>query len=290
MCVVQFSGCNKKNNNTTKEYLTEISKWDSTRISNLKKETGWLNLVGLYWLKEGENTFGSDKTNDIIFPKDKADNFLGKIIKEDSIIIAVINQSSEVKHKGKPITKIKMFPDVSGNKTVLEHKSLKWFIIKRGNNYGIRLRDLEANLLRNFEGIDRFDVDESWKINAKFVEYDKPKVIQTPTIIGTIEESFSPGTIKFSVEKKEYTLQPTSAGKGLFIVFADLTSGKETYGAGRFLYVEEVDSRGNVVLDFNKAYNPPCAFTKYATCLLPTEENKLKIKITAGEKKYGKGH
>lgn len=273
----------------SKDYITNINDWHTKRIENLKKEKGWLNLVGLYWLKEGENKIGSDSSNDITFPK-KAEKILGSIFLDDSTITFRRNQTAEVYSDSNLVNEVTLLPDVSGNPTILESRTLKWFIIKRGEKYGIRLRDLEADLLTSFEGIDRFPINDNWKINAEFIPYDEPKEISIPTILGTIEKDFSPGKLKFKIGDKEFSLEPTSAGKGLFIVFADLTSGEETYGAGRFLYVDGPDTNNNVILDFNKSYNPPCAFTKYATCPLPPEENKLQIKITAGEKNYGYGH
>ncbi len=292
LVAVLIAACQLSNNEpiASEEYKKEINDWDKKRIKNLKKETGWLNLVGLYWLKEGENTFGSDKTNDLVFPENKAAQFLGKIIKKDSIITTIVNRNVNILFDDKPISMKEMKADASGDPTILKHQSLRWFIIKRGDKYGIRLRDLEVELVQNFEGIERFPLNESWKLNARFEKYDSPKKIMIPTILGTVEERISPGKLVFNIDDKEYRLTPTSAGKRLFIVFADLTSGEETYGAGRFLYVDGPDSNNNVVLDFNKAYNPPCTFTKYATCPLPPEENKVRVRITAGEKNYGKGH
>ena len=272
------------------EYLQEINDWDNRREANLRKETGWLNLVGLHWLNEGENTFGSDKSNDIVFPENKADAFLGKIIKSDSVITIVVNDGVSITNDGHLVTKMEMKADITGERTILNHNSLRWFIIKRGDRYGIRLRDLEAELVKNFEGIDRFPINEDWKITAKYEKFDTPQKIMIPTILGTIEEDVTPGKLNFTVSGKEYSLQPTTAGSGFFIVFADLTSGEESYGAGRFLYAEGPDSNNNVILDFNKSYNPPCAFTKYATCPLPADENKIRVRITAGEKNYGHGH
>jgi uncharacterized protein (DUF1684 family) len=274
----------------TPEYINDINEWHNKRIANLKKENGWLNLVGLYWLKEGEQKFGSDQSNDIVFPAGKADKFLGSLILKDSVITTVVNPEITILHNSNPIDTIEMKADITGETTVLEHGSLRWFIIKRGSRYGIRLRDLEAELLSDFEGIERFPVNEDWKIKAVFEKYDPPKKILIPTILGTIEESYSPGKLIFTIGSEEYSLEPTSSGSKLFIVYADLTSGEETYGAGRFLYVDGPDSNNTVILDFNKSYNPPCAFTKYATCPLPPDENKLKVRITAGEKNYGEYH
>jgi uncharacterized protein (DUF1684 family) len=271
------------------EYINEINDWHAKRIENLKKENGWLNLVGLYWLEDGENTIGSGSENKIQFPQNTTDK-LGIFTKTDSVIVFSADENAEVKINGKKITKIEMKSDLTAEPTILEYKSLRWFIIKRGEKYGVRLRDLEADLVKNFGGIERFPVDEKWKISARFEKYDSLKTVLIPTIIGTVEEDFSPGKLFFSIDEKEFSLEPTQTGKGLFLVFADLTSGEETYGAGRFLYVQAPDSNNNVILDFNKSYNPPCAFTKYATCPLPPDENKLRIKITAGEKNYGEGH
>lgn len=287
--VLLVSSCssNKKEVNASVEHQYEISMWHSKRIDGLKKDTGWLNLVGLYWLENGENTIGSSQNNKIVFPEN-APLKIGSVTLKDSTLIFNSSKNGDVQINGELISNVELKPDVSGNPTVLEVGSLRWFIIKRGEKYGIRLRDLESELLNNFQGIDRFPIDSLWKINAKFEKYTAPKKIMIPTAIGTIEESFSPGKLIFNIDNVEYSLEPTTAGKGLFVVFADLTSGEETYGAGRFLYIKEQDSNGNVVLDFNKAYNPPCAFTKYATCPLPIEENKLRVRVSAGEKNYKK--
>ena len=291
LTMISFTSCsvNKEGTNASPEHQYEVNLWHSKRIDGLKKDTGWLNLVGLYWLEEGENTVGSSDNNKIVFPKN-APAEIGMLTLKDSIVIFNSARESDVKLNGETIINIEMKQDISGNPTILDVGTLRWFIIKRGDKYGIRLRDLEAELLKTFDGIDRFPIDSLWKIEAQFQRYDTPKKIMIPTVLGTVEESFSPGKLTFSIEDKDFSLEPTSAGQGLFVVFADLTSGEETYGAGRFLYVDGPDTNNNVVLDFNKAYNPPCAFTKYATCPLPPEGNKLKVRITAGEKSFGQGY
>lgn len=291
LLIILFCSCKTENNikPASPEYKKEVEEWHKKRIENLKKENGWLNLVGLFWLEGGENTFGSSEKNKIIFPENAPDE-IGKFIKNDSIILFESSPNVNVFSNGIKITNIEMKIDLTGNPTILEIGSLKWFIIKRDEKYGIRLRDLESELVKYFEGIDRFPIDENWKINAKFFPYEKPKVVEIPTIIGTIEKEFSPGKLIFKIDNKEFALELTSAGEKLFLVFADLTSGEETYGAGRFLYVDKPDSNNNVIIDFNKSYNPPCAFTKFATCPLPTDENKLRVRITAGEKNYGETH
>lgn len=289
LSIIFLQSCGSKSPNASPEHQYEVNLWHTKRIDGLKKDTGWLNLVGLYWLEEGENTFGSSDKNKIVFPNN-APAELGVLTLQDSIVIFNSKGESKVQLNGETITKIEMKIDITGNPTILESGSLRWYIIKRGDKFGIRLRDLEAELLKNFDGIERFPIDSLWKINATFQAYNPPKRVLIPTAIGTFEESYSPGKLTFKIDNKYYSLDPTSAGNGLFIVFADLTSGEETYGAGRFLYVEGPDSNNSVELDFNKAYNPPCAFTKYATCPLPPESNKIRVRITAGEKNFRKGH
>lgn len=272
------------------EYIGEIKAWHKRRIENLKKENGWLNLVGLYWLKEGENKIGSDKSNDIIFPK-KAPPFIGVFVLRDSIITAVINDGIDVMCNGKKIKTIEMKNDMKGKPTILEYGSLRWHVIKRGNKYGIRLRDLESELVKNFTRIETYPINSDWRLEAKFEPYYPPKKIYIPNVLGMIKEESSPGALVFTKNGIIYKLDVLEENDSYFVIFADETSGTETYGAGRFLYVEKADSSKKTIIDFNKAYNPPCAFTKYATCPLPPKQNHLKLRITAGEKTFhGAGH
>jgi uncharacterized protein (DUF1684 family) len=164
--------------------------------------------------------------------------------------------------------------------------SLSWYLIKRENKYGIRLKDSEAPLLKEFIDVEMFDIDSAYRIPAQFIEYKIPKEIVIPTAIGTFVKSKAFGKLKFTIKGKEFTLEPSIEDNEYFVVFGDLSNGEETYGAGRFLSIEKPDSSEKLYIDFNKAYNPPCAFTKYATCPLPRKENFLKIKILAGEKNY----
>ncbi|MDQ7818170.1 MAG: DUF1684 domain-containing protein [Melioribacteraceae bacterium] len=272
-------------------YISGIKEWHKKRVENLKKDNGWLNLVGLYWLNQGENKFGSDKSNDVIFPADKAPLFMGSFLLQDSIVTIKINDSVEVLLENcEQVTEMELKHDQQKGTTILDHGSLRWNLIKRGNRFGIRLRDLDAELVKNFPGIETFPVNDNWRIEAEFEEYNPQREIEIPTVIGTIEKEKSPGAIVFEMEGTEYRLDVTDAGKSYFVIFADLTSGIETYGAGRFLSVDKADSTGKIFIDFNKAYNPPCVFTKYATCPLPPKQNHIKLEITAGEMNFGEGH
>jgi uncharacterized protein (DUF1684 family) len=288
--IILFAGCTSTKEKGDAGYLSSIHRWHQNRIERLKKEDGWLNLIGLYWLSEGENTFGSNPSNKIIFPKDKAPAFIGTIYLKDGQASIKINKGIDVTTEGKPVSELSLVSDSADNATVLSLGSLRWVFIARSGKYGIRLRDVDAPLVKEFKGINTFPVNEDWQLSAKFTPYSQPKVIPISTIIGTVEEDSVPGTLSFEFKGKDYKLDPIKEGNEFFIIFADPTNGKETYGAGRFLYTSLPDSTGKVILDFNKAYNPPCAFTKFATCPLPPEQNYLNVEVTAGEKTYDEGH
>ena len=267
------------------EYISEIDQWHQKRIDRLRDPDGWLTLVGLHWLKEGENTFGSDKDNSIIFPEN-APKKIGTIILKDSVITLKVEDGVKVTSEGNRIKNIKLKEDITGDPTIINIGSLRWYIIKRGEKYGIRLRDTKNPLRKTFDGIDRFPVNEDWKITATLDQYDPPKVISLPTQIGTIDEELSPGAVVFEKDGNTYRIDAVDTGKRLWLIFADETSGEETYGAGRYLYIDKPDSTGTTIVDFNLAYNPPCVFTKYATCAFPPQQNFLELRITAGEKNW----
>ena len=278
-----FASCQKSlEEKGDAKYVREIKNWHNQRINNLKKENGWLNLAGLFWLNEGINKFGSDKTNDIIFPEGKAPAFIGTLTLKDSVVTLRVNKGIEVKSEGKFVTITNLKNDLQGA-TVLEYNSLRWFVIKRGDKYGIRLRDSESSLVKSFKGIDTYPVNSDWRFEAKLEKYGPPKKLEITNILGMTEENISPGALVFTKDGRQFKLDALEEGDQYFIIFADETSGEETYGAGRFIYVNKNDSTGKIILDFNKAFNPPCVFTKYATCPLPPKQNHLKLKVTAGE-------
>ncbi len=289
--LVTFNSCKEKEPapKGSPEYIAEIEQWHNKRIENLKKENGWLNLVGLYWLKNGENTFGSSNDNNIQFPKNSPHR-IGTIILKDSIIIFRSEKKVKVTIDGTAVNEFELKEDMTGDPTILELGTLRWFIIKRDDKFGIRLRDLNSSLVKEFKGIERYPINDDWIINAFYEEYEPPKMILIPNIIGTITQESSPGRITFIKDEKTFSLDAVDGGEKLFFVFGDQSNGEETYGGGRFLYTDKADSNGIVFADFNKAYNPPCVFTKYATCPLPPKQNNLHLKINAGEKMWGKMH
>ncbi len=266
------------------QYIKDIKAWHQDRVESLKSENGWLNLAGLFWLEEGENSFGSDASNQIVFPE-KAPKKLGTLLLKDSKVSFVAEQGVAVSLLGPTVPAPYVFAD--GQSTTMQYGSLRWFVIKRGPKVGIRLRDLESVELQHFKGVDTYPIDAKWKVTAKLEKATADKKIAIMDVLGQTTMQPSPGTLVFSIAGKEYRLDAVESEGELFILYADPTNQKETYGAGRFLYADLPNEQGTTILDFNKSINPPCAFTAFATCPLPPKQNRLPIAIRAGEKNYG---
>ena len=286
LILTSLFACNLNQESFNEEdYIKSIQDWQTKRLDNLKSENGWLNLVGLYWLKEGQNPFGSNEANNIIFPE-KAPDFIGTITLFKGNLSISINEDIKVFVNDSLVTERNINTDSDDNTTIFKMASLKWHIIKRGEKYGIRLRDLESPLIDQITEIPSFPINPLWRVQATFKKFDSPKKIAIPNVLGDTEYESCYGLLTFEIEGKEYSLMPLGNGEtnDLFLIFADETSAEETYGAGRFLSVEKPNKKGVTYIDFNKATNPPCAFTEFATCPLPPKENILPIKILAGEK------
>ena len=252
-------------------YQAEIAAWHTDREAKLKAEDGWLSLAGLYWLREGANPFGKDPNGEIVLPDGPAQAGVFRL-DHGKVSVTIGGGTHEVKPDSDEIVKV-------GRARLL--------VIKRAEKYGIRVKDPESQARREFKGIDSFPADESYRVTARWVA--EPRKISILNVIGQSEESDSPGYAAFTLRGREFTLHPIleePGAKELFYIFRDETSGKETYPAGRFFY-SGMPQDGHVILDFNKAYNPPCAFTPYATCPLPPPQNRLTVRIEAGEKRYG---
>ncbi len=268
-------------------YEQEIKNWHQKRINSLKKETGWLNLAGLFWLKEGENTFGSDESNDIVFPKGKAASKMGKLTLKNGTVQIKASKKADIYEDSVKVNQMEVYTPTSDKNIVLKHRSLRWFIIKRGERYGIRLRDLESPILKNFTDIETFPINPAWRVKAFLEKAAENKTIPILDVLGNTTPTKTSGTLVFQLEGKEFRLDVVDEDGLMFIIFADESNGLETYASGRFLYCDAADAEGYTWLDFNKSYNPPCAFTDFATCPLPPRQNRLGIKILAGEKNYG---
>lgn len=273
-------------------YLAGIDKWHKEREEGLKKENGWLNLVGLYWLKPGKNYFGSDASNDLVFPRGTISAKAGYLeLEENNLVILVPDAQSPISIKGKVVTNSIVYHPDSLRSPVVEAGSLRWTIIKRDDKIGVRLRDLNSPAIAAFKGIERYAVDSAWKLEAVLQSEGLPGQISITNVLGQTNLQKSAGKLHFSINGRSYALNALDeGGDNLFVIFGDATNTDETYPSGRFLYVQKPDASGKTIIDFNKAYNPPCAFTEYATCPLPPKENRLTIAITAGEKKYSATH
>jgi uncharacterized protein (DUF1684 family) len=271
-------------------YRLEIDGWYQQRLQSLKSPEGYLSLVGLFPLLEGENRFGSAPDNDMVFPSGAPER-AGVFVLEDGTVRVDVAEGVEITVNGRAVTSSPLRTDADGGPTVLSMGTLRFYAIDRSGDLYIRVKDLDSDLLKHFAGVERFPVDAAWRIEGRFEAYDPPKPISLPNVLGGRFDETCPGRVVFEVRGHKCSLEPTSTSDGrLFFVFGDATSGAETYGGGRFLVAAAPDEDGTVVLDFNKAYNPPCAFTPYATCPLPHEANRLDVRIEAGEKNWGEGH
>ncbi len=273
------------------DYVASIEKWHQEREASLKKEDGWLALAGLFWLKEGNNTFGSAEDNAIVFPEGKIAAKAGAFILAGGKVSIKPAPGVEIKVDGETIDEETVIY-TSGEADVpqLTYGSLTWFVIRRGDQYGIRLRDAESPARVSFKGVDRYEVSPEWRVKAQLVPNAFPKKIQITNVLGQTSPEDSPGALVFTVNGQEHRLDALQEGEKLFVIFADKTNGTETYGAGRYLYTDKPAADGSVILDFNKATNPPCAFVPYATCPLPPRQNFLSIPVPAGEKSYEAEH
>ncbi len=264
-----------------------VDQWKERRVSSLLKTDGWLSLAGLWELKEGRQRFGSAKDNELIFP-DHVVDYLGVLDKRGDEVYIEAVPGQEILLDDKPVLRTWMGNGEQENGRIFTHKSLSWYLIMRAGKFMIRLKDSESAVLKNFHGIDYFDLTEEFFFKARFEAYTQPKPQIIPNIISGIEEQeMIPGAVVFEYKGKSYRIDALDAGESYFLIIGDATSGEETYGGGRFVYVKKPGEDGIIDLDFNKAYNPPCVFTPYATCPLPPAQNLLPFAIRAGEKSWG---
>lgn len=266
-------------------YIQEIEEWQQARFNRLKKPDGWLSLAGLYWLEEGENTAGADSANNIIFPS--GEPIVGTFILDGESVFFRTQRDVAVTFKERLVDNLQVFGKNITELPILQHGSLSWFVLKRGNRVGIRLRDASHPNITKLKKIDRYPTNPDWRVTATFTPYDPPQSIPVANVLGTINDTPSPGVLEFELNGKSWQLQTLDSDDEFFIIFSDDSNGEGTYDAGRYLYTKKPNEEGVVIIDFNKAYNPPCAYTPYATCPLPPQGNHLDLKVVAGEKYEG---
>jgi uncharacterized protein len=268
-----------------------IEQWRQERVRSLTGDEGWLTLAGLFWLKEGDNTFGRAPSNSLALDNPSLADSAGSFILEGHQVRFEARRGSHVTHGGQPVGSLTLNSDASGSPTVLASGSLRFFVIERAGNLGVRVRDLNNPHRLGFRGLSYFPVSTDWVFDARFEPYAPARHIRIVNILGMEENMVSPGALVFEKDGRQWRLDTVleePGDKQLFVMFADATSGHETYGGGRFLYVP-LPAAGAVHVDFNKAYNPPCALNDFATCPLPPAQNRLALKIEAGEKTYAGG-
>jgi uncharacterized protein (DUF1684 family) len=285
-----------------KTHAASVEAWREGRLKRLRSDTGWLTVAGLFWLKPGANGFGSAADNPVRLPAHSAPARAGVLqLRGDQVTVepaggVKLTLANEGAPKDQPVGTRVLKPDLPGPPDVLALGDLRFFIIVRDGRIGVRLRDLRSPARAAFKGIEHFPVRPEYRVVARYVPHPAGKSIKVPSVLGGLTSMANPGKVEFQLAGKPMSLdavleEPTDTQ--LFLIFKDQTAGKETYGAGRFVYTDalpaDLHKPGEVVIDFNKAYNPPCAFTAHATCPLPPPQNKLKLRIEAGEKRVA-GH
>lgn len=269
----------------TTAYPDEIKTWREQRTERLTAPEGWLSLVGLHWLDKGTHSIGSVADNDIVLsigpPK------LGSVTLDGAIVTLALAEGVEASIGDTAARTAPLVADSSGSPTVVRIGQTSFSLIERSGRYGLRVRDPQAKSRSGFVGIDYFEIDPAWRFEARFEAHPAGRTIDIVNVLDMLEPTKNPGVVVFEKNGKQYRLEALDdTGDGqLFLIFADRTNGKTTYGPGRFLYAPPpVD--GKTVVDFNRAYNPPCAFSAYSTCPLPPPENRMDVAVQAGEKKY----
>jgi uncharacterized protein (DUF1684 family) len=264
-------------------YRESFEKWKAELVEDLKQN--WVPLAGLFWLKPGENSFGTDPANAIVLPKDSAPAHAGSFELNGKEVTVKLAPGVRADIAGKPFTTAQLQPDISGKPTVIELGGLRMHVIVRGQRIGIRLKDLNSSALRAYTGPEFYPLNLGYRVTATWVPTDGKKMVDVPDVLGDVTPTPVVGKVRFTLNGQAATLTDLGGDptKGLFFVFNDLTSKTETYPGGRFLETDPVVD-GKVVLDFNRAYSPPCSVTPYATCPLAPQENRLTIAVRAGQK------
>jgi uncharacterized protein (DUF1684 family) len=273
----------------TPAYKAEIDKYRKNRIVELTAPNGWLAVQGLFWLHDGPNSAGSDPASNIKLPP-RTPKKVGVFTLKDTAVSFTAAPGAGVTSAGKPVDTLTLDPR-KGEESAITVNGVTLFVIRRSDKIGLRMLDPESDARQHFDGLKYFPLDARYHVTAKFVAYDKSKTVQVPNVLGQLVPMESPGRVEFAIDGKPYSLEPvyeTSEHEDLFFIFRDPTSRTDTYGAGRFLHTP-LPKDGIVDLDFNRAYNPPCAFTDFATCPLPVKENQLPVRIAAGELRWTHG-
>ena len=265
------------------DYADEIEDWRADREARLTADDGWLTVSALFFLPEGESRFGSSPRNDLVLP-DPFPAEAGVIERRGRTVSVRAASGQRLTVDGEPVAAAQLYPS-EGRVTLTEGPVSLW-VHASGERLAIRVRDTEAALRRNFTGLEWYPVDEDYRVRGKFTPHAEPLTVKTMNILGDVETYQSTGHVTLTVAGREVRMLPVNSDGRLWFIMRDATSGDETYPAARFLYADAPDADGWTTVDFNKAYNPPCAFNPHTTCPLPPPDNRLDVRIEAGEMAY----
>lgn len=273
---------------TPEEHVAAVTAWRADRDARLRSPDGWLSLVGLHWLVQGENHVGAHPANQVVLHGHEIPPRVGSLWVEDGVVRLVPHEGVEVFHAGQPVGEEVLEDDHEGRPTILELGTLRFHVIRRGDRLAVRVKDSAAPELTGFRGIEHFPIDPAWRVEARLEPAPAGDSLEIVDITGALSRETTPGTVVFDRDGANWRLAALPGGEdgSLWLVFGDATNGAETYGGGRYLYAEPPLPDGRVVVDFNVAFNPPCVFSPYATCPLPPPQNRLPIRIEAGELTY----
>ena len=267
------------------EYRATQDAWRADREARLVADDGWLTVAALYFLRPGENSFGASPLNDMVLPEGPASAGVFELRGDEVYLRATDGKPLVV--DGQSVMATQLCPHEGQRKDVTVGDLTMW-VHNSGERLAIRLRDTNSQIRKNFTGLKWFPVDERYRVRGRFIRHDEPITVSLPNILGDIEQFTSHGSIVLTLNGEQMTMLPVASesGERLWFIFRDLTSGSETYPAARFLYADLPDDDGWTTVDFNQAYNPPCAFNPHTTCPLPPEPNRLGVRVEAGEKNY----
>lgn len=266
-------------------YEQTINEWQEYRIGVLTDTTGWLRLVDLIWFEEGENSFGSGEEQDIRFPEGSIDEHAGTFLLRNGEVSMRVAENVVIRHKGERVDQLQMVGDGVEERVHATHGNLTWFIDERGDQRGVKVFSMDTPKADRFDGFPRYELKEEWHLQGRFVQHSEEASVEVVNVLGDTIDRSSPGYVTFRVNDELYSIDAFEANSGLFLMFTDQTNRSDTYQAGRYMIIDHPDDNGFVTLDFNKAYNPPCAFNPFTTCQLPPPQNRLDLAIPAGEKR-----
>ncbi len=289
---VALTGCETAPVVNPVEHAAEVEEWQAARRATLMQTDGWLTLVALHWLDDSETTLGSDPASDLVYTGSDTPARVGTFHLENGLVAWESAEGVRVTTAGggEPVSYAVMNP-ADADPLVLEAWPLQWLVVKRGDRFAIRLKDAQSVTRTEFDGIKHFPVMADWKVPARFELRETPDTILVPNVLGTVNKTPSPARVVFEVDGEARSLdlwKDSDDPENFFTAFGDETNGTSSYGGGRFIWIDAPDEEGRTWIDFNKAYNPPCVFTEFATCPLPPEQNRISTAITAGELVYAK--